>query len=239
MLSALPEAAKEEMPLFGPPCADPATALEMFCVAENSRQGFQFLDSTLRLASSGVKSRTALGIAGTLYDGDVWSRSTGKERDSESGLDYFGARYYSNGLGRFITPDWAAKATAVPYAEFSDPQSLNLYSYVRNVPTVRADIDGHCGEDACVMEAAAGVTILVMATQAYYAMPPDQRNFGASLSQASSSVIGTIRGWFHKSDDSSKSSPAPQSNPAPRQSDKGRCRARGGSDATSGSRRTR
>jgi RHS repeat-associated protein len=29
---------------------------------------------------------------------------TGKERDSETGLDYFGARYYSNGLGRFITP---------------------------------------------------------------------------------------------------------------------------------------
>jgi RHS repeat-associated protein len=69
---------------------------------------------------------------------------TGKERDSESGLDYFGARYYSNGLGRFITPDWAAKATAVPYAEFADPQSLNLYSYVRNVPTTRYDPAGHC-----------------------------------------------------------------------------------------------
>src|SRR5258707_13032986 len=39
---------------------------------------------------------------------------TGKERDSETGLDYFGARYYSNGLGRWITPDWAAIATAVP-----------------------------------------------------------------------------------------------------------------------------
>jgi RHS repeat-associated protein len=68
---------------------------------------------------------------------------TGKERDSETGLDYFGARYYSNGLGRFITPDWAAKATAVPYAEFADPQSLNLYTYVRNVPTTRVDADGH------------------------------------------------------------------------------------------------
>jgi RHS repeat-associated protein len=58
-------------------------------------------------------------------------------------LDYFGARYYSNGLARFITPDWAAKATAVPYAEFADPQSLNLYSYVRNVPTTKFDADGH------------------------------------------------------------------------------------------------
>src|SRR5258708_40285477 len=68
---------------------------------------------------------------------------TGKERDSESGLDYFGARYYGSGLGRFITPDWAAKATAVPYADFADPQSLNLYTYVRNLPTSRADLDGH------------------------------------------------------------------------------------------------
>jgi len=68
---------------------------------------------------------------------------TGKERDSESGLDYFGARYYGNSLGRFITPDWAAKATAVPYADFADPQSLNLYTYVINTPTTRFDADGH------------------------------------------------------------------------------------------------
>ena len=68
---------------------------------------------------------------------------TGKERDSETGLDYFGARYYANWTGRFLTPDWAAKVAAVPYAEFADPQSLNLYTYVRNVPTVRRDIDGH------------------------------------------------------------------------------------------------
>jgi RHS repeat-associated protein len=70
---------------------------------------------------------------------------TGKERDSETGLDYFGARYYSNGLGRFITPDWAAKVATVPYADLSDPQSLNLYSYVRNRPTVMRDEDGHDG----------------------------------------------------------------------------------------------
>src|SRR5215468_9194323 len=72
---------------------------------------------------------------------------TGKERDGETGLDYFGARYCGNWLGRFLTPDWAAKATAVPYAEFSDPQSLNLYSYVRNIPTTAFDADGHVGDD--------------------------------------------------------------------------------------------
>ena len=86
---------------------------------------------------------------------------TGKERD-ETGLDYFGARFYSNGLARFITPDWAAKATAVPYAEFSDPQSLNLYSYTRNIPTTRYDVDGHCAEAiTCGLEigAAAGTAV--------------------------------------------------------------------------------
>jgi RHS repeat-associated protein len=68
---------------------------------------------------------------------------TGKERDAETGLDYFGARHYSNGLGRFITPDWSTAPVPVPYADLSDPQSLNQYSYVRNIPTTRFDADGH------------------------------------------------------------------------------------------------
>ena len=63
---------------------------------------------------------------------------TGKERDSESGLDMFGARYYGSSLGRFMTPDWATKPIDVPYANFGNPQSLNLYSYVNNNPTTTA-----------------------------------------------------------------------------------------------------
>jgi len=69
---------------------------------------------------------------------------TGKERDTESGLDNFGARYYSSQYGRFMTPDWAATATDVPYADFGNPQSLNLYGYVKNNPLSYADPDGHC-----------------------------------------------------------------------------------------------
>ena len=57
-------------------------------------------------------------------------RFTGKERDSESGLDYFGARYYSSALGRFTSPDWSAKPQAIPYADFRNPQTLNQYAYV-------------------------------------------------------------------------------------------------------------
>ncbi len=47
----------------------------------------------------------------------------GKERDTESGLDNFGARYDTSNLGRFMTADWAAKPTDVPYANFGNPLS--------------------------------------------------------------------------------------------------------------------
>ena len=68
---------------------------------------------------------------------------TGKERDIESGLDYFGGRYYRSSMGRMMSPDWSAKAKPVPYAELDDPQTLNLYAYVRNNPLSERDEDGH------------------------------------------------------------------------------------------------
>jgi RHS repeat-associated protein len=46
---------------------------------------------------------------------------TGKKRDAETGLDYFGARYYSNGLGRWVSADWSATPVPVPYTDFYDP----------------------------------------------------------------------------------------------------------------------
>jgi len=71
------------------------------------------------------------------------SRYTGKERDTESGNDYFGARYYASSMGRFMSPDWSAKVEPVPYAKLSDPQTLNLYSYVLNRPLSSVDPNGH------------------------------------------------------------------------------------------------
>jgi RHS repeat-associated protein len=38
---------------------------------------------------------------------------TGKERDSESGNDYFLARYYSSAMGRFLSPDWRVAPVSV------------------------------------------------------------------------------------------------------------------------------
>jgi len=72
---------------------------------------------------------------------------TGKERDAESGLDFFGARYYGSAMGRWLSPDWAAKPEAVPYSKLDNPQSLNLYSYVENKPLSQVDPDGHCCEE--------------------------------------------------------------------------------------------
>jgi RHS repeat-associated protein len=68
---------------------------------------------------------------------------TGKERDAESGNDYFGARYYASSMGRFMSPDWSVKADPVPYAKLDNPQTLNLYDYMRNNPLGGIDTDGH------------------------------------------------------------------------------------------------
>jgi RHS repeat-associated protein len=138
---------------------------------------------------------------------------TGKMRDTESNLDYFDARYYSSTLGRFMIADWAAKPTAVPYAMFGNPQSLNLYSYVKNNPTTVGDPDGHLGgADDAVVAAVGALTIAVMATQMYYAMPPEQRNFGWAISQATSSVVGMVRGWLN-ADNSAQSGEKKVPNP--------------------------
>jgi len=83
------------------------------------------------------------GLVASLGSDTNHYKFTGKERDSESGLDMFGARYYGSSLGRFMTPDWAAKPISVPYANFGNPQSLNLYSYVENNPLTLVDTDGH------------------------------------------------------------------------------------------------
>ena len=62
---------------------------------------------------------------------------TGKERDSESGNDYFGARYYASSLGRWMSPDPTTFSL-----EPENPQSWNKYSYAFNRPLTHVDSDG-------------------------------------------------------------------------------------------------
>ena len=68
---------------------------------------------------------------------NVTQKFTGKERDTETSLDYFGARYYGAGLGRFMSVDPGnASSSSV------DPQSWNGYVYARNNPLLYTDPDG-------------------------------------------------------------------------------------------------
>jgi len=58
------------------------------------------------------------------------SQFTGKERDAETGLDYFGARYYGSNMGRFMTPD----PLMFQKQKLLDPQQWNMYQYARDNP---------------------------------------------------------------------------------------------------------
>jgi RHS repeat-associated protein len=62
---------------------------------------------------------------------------TGQYHDGETGLDYFGARYYNNIIGRFVSVDPLDAASQI-----GRPQGWNRYSYVRNQPTSHVDPDG-------------------------------------------------------------------------------------------------
>jgi RHS repeat-associated protein len=84
----------------------------------------------------------------------------GKERDTETLLDNFGARYYSSSLGRWSSADWSAIPEPVPYANLTNPQSLNLYAMVRDNPATFADLDGHeCAVPRARVPLRAGVVV--------------------------------------------------------------------------------
>jgi RHS repeat-associated protein len=100
------------------------------------------------------------------------TRLTTKERDNETGLDYFLARYYSSTQGRFTSPDEFAggphelfvqtgdsKKQALPYAEIVQPQSLNKYTYVYNNPCRYTDPDGHCGAPSGLKPGQVGICV--------------------------------------------------------------------------------
>lgn len=68
---------------------------------------------------------------------NLTSQFTSKERDAETGLDFFLARYYSGAQGRFLSVDPENAG-----ARHEDPQSWNAYAYSRNNPLKYTDPDG-------------------------------------------------------------------------------------------------
>jgi len=86
------------------------------------------------------------GLSATLQDVEPM-KFTSKERDAETGLDYFGFRYFSSAQGRWTSPDQ-------PFADQhpEDPQSWNMYGYVRNNPLAHVDPNG---KQSCAMNMSA------------------------------------------------------------------------------------
>ncbi len=113
-----------------------------------------FGDQILAVAAQGGRDQIPEYGCG---EADITLKFTGKERDAETGLDYFGARYMSAAQGRFTSPDeWAggivdaftgaeiSQPGPLPYADITDPQTINKYAYVRNNPLRYTDPTGHC-----------------------------------------------------------------------------------------------
>jgi RHS repeat-associated protein len=90
------------------------------------------------LAPTGGRS-AAQGYAGG--DG-VRQQFTAKERDNETGLDYFGARSYASVQGRFSSTD----PRPVTKESFLNPQRWSLYVYVNNNPLGAVDPNGADGQ---------------------------------------------------------------------------------------------
>ncbi len=128
-------------------------------VAQNSRLGLDTSKTSLHQEIELGSSLKALEIDASVRQTCVRSRSTGKERDAETGLDYFGARYMSAAQGRFTSPD-----AFLPMVEFQpesgddedveearqkfnqyigQPQNWNRYAYAFNNPLRFTDPDGN------------------------------------------------------------------------------------------------
>ncbi len=107
-------------------------------------------------------------------------RFTGKERDTESGLDYFGARYYASTMGRWMSPD----PGKINLKHLANPQKWNKYAYVLNNPLTMIDPDG---------QAEVTITYRAFIPQANMAgFRGDNRSF-SSNANASSRVSVTFR----------------------------------------------
>jgi RHS repeat-associated protein len=101
--------------------------VSIYPAPSNPTSPSQWLSENLDYLPFGELNSTDTGIDSHKF--------TGKERDSESGLDNFEARYDASSLGRFMTPDPMG-------GHLENPQSLNKYAYVLNNPTSLTDPTG-------------------------------------------------------------------------------------------------
>jgi RHS repeat-associated protein len=173
-----------EVEAYGPAASSSSTGIQ-WLIADHLGTPRMVIDHTGDLANmkrhdylpfgeelfAPISGRSAAqGYAGG--DG-VRQQFTQKERDVETGLDYFLARYYSSVQGRFTSPDEFKggpdelfvlgsgdnRKQALPYAEIAQPQSLNKYAYVYNNPCRYIDPDGHCGTPSGLKSGQVGICV--------------------------------------------------------------------------------
>jgi RHS repeat-associated protein len=126
---------------------------------------------------------------------------TDQELDPETGLYFYGARYYDPIIGRFISAD-----SIVP--NFADPQSLNRYGYCRNNPLIYTDPSGHWfGIDdlisavvgaviGAVSAAVNGDNILKGAAIGAAAAWVGWNTFGAATGALAEAIVGTTEAAY-------------------------------------------
>jgi RHS repeat-associated protein len=147
-------------------------------------------------AGSGGRS-AAQGYSGG--DG-VRQQFTQKERDVETGLDYFLARYYSSAQGRFTSPDEFKRGPdevfvlggghpekqALVYADVTNPQSLNKYQYTFNNPLRYVDPGGQNPQDSFELNFSRDVKDLVekRITEEQFRSRMNARGVGAAVGAA-------------------------------------------------------
>jgi RHS repeat-associated protein len=114
-----------------------------------------------------------------------WYFFNSKAFDDESGLYYYGARYYDPKLGRFITPDTIVQAP-------SNPQTLNRYTYCNNNPVNLIDPTGHKWKWSNIIKAAAiavvGIALTIATGGAMAAMGFAAQGFWSSV------AVGAVMG---------------------------------------------
>jgi len=119
-------------------CADPTLASCMVNL-EKPHQGVAPQNPALHQGITWSNSTTALGLRGARLENRIRSRCTGKERDTESGLDNFGARHYASSMGRWMVPDLV---NVTEDRVVNPANTLNKYVYGGNNPLKYVDPDG-------------------------------------------------------------------------------------------------
>ena len=130
MLAAGQSATRTVFPLAALPFASVPTSTTEFLVAEKPHWGLGGKVPIWEPRFPYANHQTPLGLPVCSYDSGRRSRCTGKERDAETGLDFFGARYFSGAQGRFTSTD----PIFFQKDMLADPQRWNLYAYAQNNP---------------------------------------------------------------------------------------------------------